>query len=69
MSPRHSPVIASVVQAGSVAFETPATIEKLGEITRGAFDFDPVGHYSRPDVFHLSVDERKKDPVTFEDLE
>lgn len=41
----------------------------LGEITRGAFDFDPVGHYSRPDVFHLSVDERKKDPVTFEDLE
>jgi len=29
--------------------------------------FDPVGHYSRPDVFHLTVDTRKTSPVTFED--
>jgi nitrilase len=29
----------------------------LGEIGRGKFDFDVVGHYSRPDVFQLSVNE------------
>jgi len=38
----------------------------LGEITRGTFDFDPVGHYARPDVFTLTVDERRKDPVVFD---
>ncbi len=29
----------------------------LGEISRGKFDFDVVGHYSRPDVFQLRVNE------------
>ncbi len=29
----------------------------LNEIGRGKFDFDVVGHYSRPDVFQLSVNE------------
>lgn len=29
----------------------------LDEIPRGKFDFDVVGHYSRPDVFQLSVNE------------
>jgi hypothetical protein len=28
--------------------------------------FDPVGHYSRPDVFTLHVDARAKSPVVFE---
>jgi nitrilase len=28
--------------------------------------FDPVGHYSRPDVFRLIVDTRPKRPVTFD---
>ena len=29
----------------------------LGDLARGRFDFDAVGHYARPDVFSLSVDE------------
>jgi nitrilase len=30
----------------------------LGEIVRGKFDLDVVGHYSRPDIFQLHVDEK-----------
>jgi nitrilase len=29
----------------------------LGDIARGKMDFDVVGHYARPDVFQLSVNE------------
>ena len=35
----------------------------LGEIARGKYDFDVAGHYARPDVFRLSVDERPSKPV------
>jgi nitrilase len=37
----------------------------LGELVRARYDFDVVGHYSRPDVFSLSVDERPKLSVDF----
>jgi len=30
----------------------------LGAISRGKFDFDVVGHYARPDVFQLTVNEK-----------
>jgi nitrilase len=35
----------------------------INEIARGKFDLDVVGHYARPDIFRLSVDERPKVPV------
>jgi nitrilase len=35
----------------------------LDEIGRAKFDFDVVGHYSRPDVFQLSVNEAPMRPV------
>ncbi|WP_426412065.1 carbon-nitrogen hydrolase family protein [Bradyrhizobium ganzhouense] len=33
------------------------------DVSRGKFDFDAVGHYARPDIFKLSVDERPQQPV------
>lgn len=35
----------------------------LDEIARGKFDFDVVGHYARPDVFQLIVNERPNPAV------
>ena len=35
----------------------------LDEIPKGKYDFDVVGHYSRPDVFHLHVNTRSMRPV------
>ncbi|XP_010425847.1 PREDICTED: nitrilase 2 isoform X2 [Camelina sativa] len=37
----------------------------LGDIARAKLYFDAVGHYSRPDVLHLTVNEHPKKPVTF----
>lgn len=37
----------------------------LAQITRGKFDFDVTGHYSRPDVFRLLVNETDTSPVVF----
>lgn len=34
------------------------------QIVRGKYDLDVVGHYARPDIFTLHVDERPKRPVT-----
>lgn len=42
----------------------------LGEVVRGKFDFDVVGHYARNDVFRLVVDERARravEPLRTED--
>jgi nitrilase len=35
----------------------------LGEIPKSKYDFDVVGHYSRPDIFRLYVNTRSTLPV------
>lgn len=37
----------------------------MGEIARAKFDFDVVGHYSRPEVLSLIVRDHPAKPVTF----
>jgi len=41
---------------------------EMAEIARGRFDFDVTGHYSRPDVFRLIVDESEKKSVVSESI-
>ena len=36
------------------------------QLPRAKFDFDVVGHYSRPDIFRLVVDDQPK-PVATKD--
>jgi nitrilase len=47
-------------------FEGPCILTvdlDLDEIPRGKYDFDVVGHYSRPDIFRLYVNTRSTIPV------
>jgi len=37
----------------------------LAQVVRSRYDFDALGHYSRPDIFQLHVDERPKLPVNY----
>jgi nitrilase len=41
----------------------------LGEIARGKFDFDVTGHYARPDVFHLWVNQEPQRSVDLDQEE
>lgn len=46
--------------------ETVLTAEiDRADIARARLDFDAVGHYARPDVFRLTVDETPRRPVQF----
>jgi hypothetical protein len=38
----------------------------LGEIAEGKFDLDVAGHYARPDVFRLIVNERQAPVARFD---
>lgn len=37
----------------------------MGEIVRAKFDFDVVGHYARPEVLSLVVNDQPQLPVSF----
>ena len=64
-APGHRTVEGSHVL--SVTGREPVTADlDLGEITRGKYDFDVAGHYARPDVFRLHVNERPAAPVVFD---
>lgn len=39
----------------------------LDDIARGGLDFDVVGHYSRPDIFRLQINESPQTNTSFED--
>jgi nitrilase len=55
--------------AGPV-YDAPAVLHAeldLDDIARGKYDLDVCGHYARPDVFRLQVDERAKRSVEFAD--
>lgn len=50
--------------------ETILTAEiDRAQIVRGKYDLDVVGHYARPDIFQLHIDERPKQPVTIRKIE
>jgi nitrilase len=56
------------VLAGPLKNETGLLTARIDidELVRARYDFDVVGHYARPDVFSLSVDERVKHTVEFQ---
>jgi nitrilase len=53
--------------AGPVYGEECVLVADLdrADLVRARFDFDVVGHYARPDVFRLTVNERPTRPVVF----
>ncbi|ETR78078.1 nitrilase [Afipia sp. P52-10] len=53
-----------IVAGPDFSGETILTAElDTDDIPRGKFDFDAVGHYARPDVFKLVVNEQPMQPV------
>lgn len=39
----------------------------LGRVRQERQNFDPTGHYSRPDVFEVRVDRRRREAAVFSD--
>ncbi|MBX8540249.1 carbon-nitrogen hydrolase family protein [Pseudomonas cichorii] len=55
------------VLAGPLIGEAGLLVAEIDvdELVKARYDFDVVGHYSRPDIFELVVDERSKPGVRF----
>jgi nitrilase len=55
------------VLAGPLFGDTGLVVAAIDtdELVKARYDFDVVGHYARPDVFSLAVDERPKSAVSF----
>jgi nitrilase len=68
--PAGTPGTAVFAPDGSIVAETEAGPEAivyadldLGRIAEEQQALDVVGHYNRPDIFHLEIDERPRPPV------
>lgn len=55
------------VLAGPLTDQTGLLTAEIdtADLIRARYDFDVTGHYARPDVFELHVDERRKQGVVF----
>ena len=58
-----SPLGKVLVSAGNKKRAIIYSEINLDEIIQGKYDFDVVGHYSRPDIFKLKVNKKSKKPV------
>jgi nitrilase len=56
------------ILAGPLVGESGLVVASVDtdELVRARYDFDVVGHYARPDIFSLHVDERAKKTVEFQ---